>query len=331
MAAAPALTHHEILALVEPFTRRGFHVDLAASDRSARRLVFKTVDVPATSGGATVLRETLTMDCSDADRCVVQRTLTDPSGLQATLDAEGTQPDAALAAIAAIPREQHFRSGDGYVIARSYGFWPPKNATRGEPAVASLFLTRAMVRIDGLVLTLALALPRLRNVAADLTLEPTGGARFDLPEDLLAVLGWDWARLVATDASWTSKLRLRGNVLRRSRTAERELERAARHLVAKFAEPPARFHDRHRLARWGVVLRRGIPSIASVLLIVGALKLPAFSDHEYAGIFMALHYVPIAILALAFSLQELPRFEIPPLPRRSRAQRWRAPAERHGG
>ena len=34
------LTHHEILGLVEAFSRSGRQVDLTASDRAARRLVF---------------------------------------------------------------------------------------------------------------------------------------------------------------------------------------------------------------------------------------------------------------------------------------------------
>ena len=42
MARHP-LTHHEILGLIEPFTRRGLHVDLAASNRIERRLLFKPI------------------------------------------------------------------------------------------------------------------------------------------------------------------------------------------------------------------------------------------------------------------------------------------------
>ena len=45
-------------------------------------------------------------------------------------------------------------------------------------------------------------------------------------------------------------------------------------------------------------------------------------DRSNTGMYLALHYLPIALLAVAFSLQELPRFEIPPLPRRSAAPRW---------
>ncbi len=175
-----------------------------------------------------------------------------------------------------------------------------------------------------LTLTLVVKLPGLRSVAADLTLSPAPGPRPDLPEDLLAVLGWDWARLVRGKDGWTSKLRLRGPVLRRSRTAEAALDRAGAHLARVMAEPPAAFHDRHRLARWGVVLRRGIPSLTALAMVVGALLLPRLTDPSNSGLWMALHYVPIGLLALSFSLQELAQFEIPPWPRRSRAGQWRA-------
>ena len=44
MATAPPLTHHDIIALVEPFSRQGRQVDLAGSDRTARKLLFKPVE-----------------------------------------------------------------------------------------------------------------------------------------------------------------------------------------------------------------------------------------------------------------------------------------------
>ena len=41
------------------------------------------------------------------------------------------------------------------------------------------------------------------------------------------------------------------------------------------------------------------------------------------GIWLMLHYASIGLLAFSFCLQELPRFEIPPLPRRARMPAWR--------
>ncbi len=59
MAAAPPLTHHEIMAQVEPFARRGRHVDLAGTDRTARMLLFKPVERDALAPGLPSWREML--------------------------------------------------------------------------------------------------------------------------------------------------------------------------------------------------------------------------------------------------------------------------------
>ena len=321
---AAALTHHQIIELVEPFARRSRHVDLAASDRAARKLVFKTIELPAASGQGQGLRETLSMDCRDERRLVVDRTITHPSGVQATLQAAGPRAAELLAAIETIAPEQHFRAGQGYVVARSYELWFAGSAS-GDPRSSdlSLFLCRALVQLQGLTLTMTLRMPSLRSVAGDITLAPAAGQRLELPEDLLAVMGWDWARLIPEKTQgWTSKLRLRGNALRRSRTAERALEQAAKFLVEKFAQQPASFHDQHKLARWGVVLRRGIPTLTALFMLAGGLAMVLFADRQTTGPWLAMQYLPIAVLAVGFSLQELPQFEIPPWPRRSRAPHW---------
>lgn len=242
-------------------------------------------------------------------------------GLEATLQAAGPDAAALLGQVEAIDPAHHFRTGEGYAIARSYEVWSDEPA----PTPASLLLDHAVVQLDGLALTLRLPLPRLRGVAGDIVLTPTQGTRLDLPEDLLAVQGWDWARLLRKPEGWASKLRLRGPALRRSRTAEAALDQVARHLAQKLAEPPARFHDRHHLARWGVVFRRSIPVLTVLGMIGGAVAMVFLADRENTGHWLALHYAPIALLAVAFSLQELPRFEIPPWPRRVLAPSWRLP------
>lgn len=47
MSAPPPLSHHEILVLADPFARAGLQVDLAATNRAARTVVFKPVELPA--------------------------------------------------------------------------------------------------------------------------------------------------------------------------------------------------------------------------------------------------------------------------------------------
>ncbi len=321
-----ALTHHEIMGLMGPFAAAGRQVDLGASDRAARMLVFKSVDIADPP-----LRETLSLDCSRAEHFVLRRRLVDPEGMEATLEIAGASPEQLLSSVRSVSVDRHFRSGPGYRIARSYQVLTrdlPRSVDRaaGEP----LFMNHAQVRVDGLTLTLSLQLPGLRSVAGDFELIPTAsepadtsGPAADLPEDLLAVLGWDWARMIRKRDHWISKLRLRGHALRRSRTAEAALDRVAAHLVRVLSEAPGRFHERYRLARWGVVLRRAIPTLTVVFMIGGTLISPRFIGERGMTVLMALQYLPIALLALSFCLQELPQFEFPPLPRRARAPRWR--------
>ncbi len=321
----PALTHHEIVRLVEPFVREGRQVDLAACDRAGRRIAFQPRERPGATPDAPPWRESLMLDCRSRGHFVLVRTMSPSTGPAATLSASGPDPGPLLARIDAVPPEQHFGAGAGWTVSRSYDTDLPRKArVPSGAATPPLVLTRAELCAGGLTLVLINKLPDLRGVAADLVLTPNSSAAPlpDLPEDLLAVQGWDWARLVRDKQGWTSKLRLRGPVLRRSRTAEAMLPRVGAHLAHVMAAPPGQFHDEHRLARWGVVLRRGIPSIVAILMMVGAMLLPRWVDPADSGAWMALHYLPIGLLAVAFSLQELAQFEIPPWPRRSAAARW---------
>ena len=295
MATLP-LSHHDIVELVEPFARRGLHVDLGASNRLERRLVFKPTEVS----------QTLQLEGLGADFWRLTRTCTQADGLQATLQAGGNRPDELLARIEAFPVERHFRQGSGWALARSYECH----------AVDSVQLVRGIVQVEGL--QLKLTVPASRRLSADVELVAPG---HDLPEDLLAVLGWDWARLVRGRMNWISKLRLGRSG--RSERAEAALDRAAEHLALTLAQPPARFHDRFRAARWGVVFRRGIPLLMALALVAAALGLPRFDTSDRPWLWMALYHVPTALIALSFCLQDLARFEIPPWPRRSAAADWR--------
>lgn len=312
----PPLTHHQILGLVAPFTRSGRQVDLAASDRLARCLQFKPVDHVA-SGEHPALTETLQLECHESGNHRLTRTLRPADGPAATLQAMGTDLARLLAHVDAVPPARQFDAGPGWRIARSHDLLPSPHA--GPPV---LTFRHGEAWVDGL--RFGLAVMDVKNVAGDITLRPAPGERLALPEDLLAVMGWNWVRLVPATDGWTSKLRLRGRGLARSQAAERALAQAAQHLAQVLAAPPAQFHSRWRTARWGVVLRRGIPTLTAVGLVAGALLLPHITGNELSGLWMALHYLPIAVLALSFTLQELARFEIPPLPRRLTAAQWRS-------
>ena len=312
----PPLTHHQILGLVAPFSHSGRRVDRAASDRLARRLHFQPVQ-HAADGETPALTETLQLDCPEGGHHRLTRLLAPDAGPPATLQAMGSDLARLLAEVDAVPRSRHFQAGPGWHIARSYTLVP--TAHGGTPLAS---FSQGDLWLDGLQFSLRVM--DVKNVAGDITLRPAPDERLDLPEDLLAVMGWNWVRLVPATEGWTSKLRLRGSGTARTQAAERALLQAAQHLSAVLAAPPARYHPQWRTARWGVVLRRSIPSLTGLGLVVGALLLPRIAGNELSGVWMALHYVPIAVLALSFTAQELSRFEIPPLPRRLRAAQWRS-------
>jgi hypothetical protein len=328
MSTAPLapLTHHQILDLVGPYTRSGRQLDLAASRRDERRLVFKSQTHalgPAAEnapGETTEVVDWLELEVYPSGSGRLTRTLVHPGGLRATVQASGPQTDELLARVEAVPPRQQFECGAGYTLARSYA----APAAAGGDAV----LSGGEVQLDGL--NLKLSVPALRGVSADLALQASPQA-LDLPQDLLAVLGWSWARLIATPQGWKSKLRLRGTPARRTARAEQALSRAASHLAQVLAEAPGRFHDRHRAARLGVVFRRAIPLLTPLVLVATILLMPRVDTGPNPGLWLVLYHVPTLLVVLSFCLQELPQLEIPPWPRRSTAPDWLPrPAPRRG-
>jgi hypothetical protein len=121
---------------------------------------------------------------------------------------------------------------------------------------------------------------------------------------------------------WTSSLRAPRSEPGRSRRIEIALEQAVAHLAQTLAEPPRRFHDRLVRARWAVVFRRMIPLLASVALIAAAAALTFVDIPQDSMIRMMTLNLPPLLLIMLFCMRELPRFEIPPLPRPSRAPSW---------
>jgi hypothetical protein len=221
---------------------------------------------------------------------------------------------ALLASIEAVPVDRHFPACLP-PVSRSYEI-----GGSGPAGVSSLVLVEGRVDADGL--RAGLRVPDVRGLAAELVLKPTRPAQPNLPEDLVAVLGWDWARLVPDAEGWSTRLRLRGDLAARTRRAESALEQLARHLATTLAAPPAEYHARLRRARWGVFVRRGIPTFTAVGLTAAALGLALLRLDLSMAQWIALYHVPTVIVALSFTLQELPRFEIPPWPRPLPQRTW---------
>jgi hypothetical protein len=300
------LTHHQIIGLTPPFTRRGRHVDLGASNRLERRIVFKAED----HDGPPLLRETLELENPyDGYFCLTRHLQLDGGELQASLMAEGADAGELLQRIEAVTPQRQFNVDAGSLTGLSFRL-----------DGARLIVTEAISQFGGY--TLHTRVPRTKGMAAEFELAAPAASAVTLPEDLLAVIGWDWSPLRARKDTWTGKVRLRGKEPRRSTSAEAKLARTVQHLMSTLSQPPAAFHQQHAKARWGAALRRGIPLLTALGMIGGVSMLPRAALDDFSPLRMMLFNIPTLLLALAFSMQELPRFEIPPWPRRLDASAW---------
>ncbi|WP_141098498.1 hypothetical protein [Rhodoblastus acidophilus] len=324
--ALQPLTHHEIMRLIEPFIRRGHHVDLQASQRIERRLTFKPIshdsDTPAYDGAC----ERLELENLQAETYRLTRTLTLRCGAAAKLTTEGEDLGALLDRLGSVPLQRLFQWVGAIPIAQSYRLTP---AAGSEGAAPHMALTAAEARLDGL--TFALNADTGRGYPAEIELTPQAEHLLDLPDDLLAALGWDWRVLRRRGTMWRASVRAPSREPGRSRRIEAASKAAVAHLARTLAEPPRRFHERFRWARWAVVFRRTIPLLFSLVLLVGGLALTLEGVSDESPFRMLLFNFPPVLLLVFFSMRELPRFEIPPLPRPSRAPSWRKAQNGAGG
>lgn len=315
------LTHHEMLDLVAPFVRAGYHVDLPASDRMARRVMFSPVEHAGDPGSLRVLREVLQLDQPAIGRYRLTRVITHPGGIQARLVTDGNEPAELLARVASVPLQRQFRCTGDVVIALCHRLEPPDDASSGTPC--RLLLTDGEAHSE--MLRLSFDVAAMKGVPADVKLFLRAADPVDLPDDLLAVLGRDWGCFKphrGDDGCWRSTVQLRGSGEARREDAERKLQRAAEHLAATLAQPPACFHEQWRRARWAVFFRRSVPLATCVGLIAAAAAVPYMGIEQDSVIHMMLFNAPPLLFAAFFCLRELPRITAPPRPVRSEAIAW---------
>jgi hypothetical protein len=264
------LTHHEILALAEPFCRSGRHVDLAASDRLARRICFQTRLRPDGPDDAAHLTEALVLDNPGRAHYRLTRILADAAGRVATLRAAGPDPGALLERIDAVPPSQQFVALAGLCVTRSYRI-EEHVAPRGTSAGSDrrrvhLVLLRAETEFDGMRIALD---PQVgQGMPAELSLETSPECPLALPEDLLMVLGAAWRPLQRWEQGWRAHLRIPAQEPRRTPDVESKLERTLVHLVATLRGAPSDFHHRWARERWQTFLGRIGGLIALVAMVV---------------------------------------------------------------
>lgn len=304
MSSLPPLTHHDILALVEPFTRRGWAVDLPGSDRAQRRIAFRERDL----GDAVA---TLQLEHPEPGHFVLTRTLRAADGLQAELQAEGPQVSELLDRIDAVPPQRQFVRTAGAATA-----YRQRLAKQGT----DLVLRQAEARLPGL--QVALRMSGVSGYPAELTLQRDEGAAIELPDDVLAVLGRAWGHLNKVRGGWQGSMQLRGREPRRSADAEARLQRTLQHLARTLAEPPARFHEQHLGARWRVALSGTLPLLACAAIVGTALLLQSGDADSRSALGLLANVTPPLLMGLFFLRREMPRIAWPRPPRRPAPDAW---------
>lgn len=306
----PPLSHHEILALVGPFSRSGRLVDLPGSDRPARSLAFQPRTLPA-DGALPALQERLTLQNPRAGHHVLLRTLVLPDGRSATLSAEGADPADLLARIDAIPP------------AHQFSVSPAATAVLQQQLADdnSLRLQRAEAPLNGLMLRLTIT--GVSGFPAELELLRTPGDALQLPRDLLAVLGRGWDRLTPLARGWLCSVQVRGHGGARSADAQARFQQALAHLAHTFAEPPQAFHQRHLRARWRVAMRGTLPLIGGAAIVALAFVLRDQGGRAASALALLANVAPPLLMGLFFVRREMPQIGLPQIPRRPQQAAWR--------
>jgi hypothetical protein len=312
---ADPLSHHAILALVAPFSATGWALDLPASDRAARRLVFRPA---AHAAGDTHPSLTETRELRDTPRGwqLLRRLQPETTGAPAArLPAEMTaevladdgEPAALLAAAMAVGPAALFTPEGAALTLRCRPGQPPQlRAARAH--VAGLRLEGTVSGVKGYPMKLVI------------TRDADDPRR--LPDDLLEVLGGAWSRLVPLRTGWESSVMLRGSGAERSADAHRRLAQTLAHLAEVLAAPPAQYHQRFGARRWRIGLLRGGPLSLGVAVVAVAFAVRGTGGPAEAWLGALANLVPPLLMALFFMRREMPRIELPRLPRRLPASSW---------
>ncbi len=341
--ALPPLTHHEILTLVEPFVRAGQRPDLTGSDRVQRRIVFQPQalardvvagttrapggpeshegpDGPEAAAGAVPalppLTQRLVLEQPEPGRCTLARHLRTDDGLEARVELEGEDPALLLQRLLALPPWRQFLVVEGTLIALQQRLPAPALEGAARPPV----LREAEARVAGLRLRARVS--GVGGYPAELELLRGDSASPRLPDDLLAVLGGPWSQLTELQRGWIGSISLSGEEPRRSALAAARLQQTVAHLARTLAEPPHRFHERHRRARWIVGLRGTLPVLVGAAIVGAALYAQRLGPEGQSTLAMLANATPPLLLMLLFLRKEIPRIGLPRVPRRPAPDAW---------
>ena len=313
------------MTLIAPFSRRGYRLDVSASDRTNGVLVFRSIELSAGPEGRPALKSVLRLERPHRAKFRLIRTLTALDGQLATMTAEGDEPEALLDAVERVEPDRHFHRTDAGLIARSYRaqVWVADASSRGSAwRAAAPLLTKAEARVGPLT---------MRAIdgdgwGCDIRLTARDDVSIELPTDFLAVLGWGWRPIrPAESKTWQGRVSVARRGRKRTAALEAHLNAAVAHIAATLGASPTRYHERHRAARWRAAFQRSIP----LLFICGTV----------AGFVVAVTYLPrfpllhpllnhLGILAVAVfvMMDKSYRVEIPPPPKPLDPMAWEAAA-----
>ena len=304
--------------MVEPFTRRGRHVDLAASDRLTRRLLFKPTLRTLAQGGSPPIatlgvKETLKLEAPGSRHFRLTRILTDEAGRVAILRVDGPEPGKLIEQVDAVDPARQLPTLAGLRVARSYRLETGLERTGKTVSATRLVLLNAATELAGIAVTLDAQGGHGMPAEVRLCMAPEHAIR--PPEDLLAVLGWAWGPLRPTENGWRAHLRVPGSEPARTPDVEAKLARTLEHLVGTLCAPPKRFHRVWQRERQRVLLRRALGLLAiggslaagPALLLIGA---PAGSPLRLLSF-----GIPALLILVLLSRHETPLMKPPALPR----------------
>ena len=316
------LSHHAIMRLIPPFSRRGYSLDAAGSDRAHGVLLFRPIEVPPGPNGRPALRCVVRLERPHRAKFRVIRTFTAADGQSATTTAEGDEPEALLTAIEQVSADRQFHMTAAGLIVRSYraavwaadasGQWPWQRTAR------ALQLTGAEAQVG----VLQLVAIDGDGWGCDVELRAREGAMLVLPTDFMAVLSWGWRPLRQHNSTtWFGRVSVAQRGAGRAPALEAQLDAAVAHMAATLAASPALFHRQHLRARWRAVFQRWLPLLficGSIVVLVLALKLlPRVPE-----LHTLLLHLSIVGVAGFFMMDDAYRVEVPWPPRPLKQKAW---------